>query len=137
MGFEIFLECQRFVFIRESAIPNQFPGFEFCGVRGFAGIVVWNPLLQIGGCAGIFLFWKIYAADDVDVPHRRLQPVFAQGGYAGHASPSAIAWLATRSRRPEQNKGRWNQVTSPARLRPRGLRRAPRFALRPSRGFST
>src|SRR5258708_34886898 len=111
MGFEIFLECQRFVFIRESAIPNQFPGFEFCGVRGFAGIVVWNPLLQIGGCAGIFLFWEIYAADDVDVPHRRLQPLFAPRGYAAHASPSPLARVAPPSRPTEQNKRRWDEGT--------------------------
>src|SRR5260370_20635004 len=113
MGFEIFLECQRFVFIRESAIPNQFPGFEFCGVRGFAGIVVWNPLLQIGGCARIFFFLENFAADDVDVPHPRLPPLFAQGGYAPHASPSTLAWLSPPNPRPPQNKRRYDHSNSP------------------------
>jgi hypothetical protein len=31
--FEVFFECQRFVFIRKRAIPNQHPRLEFCGVR--------------------------------------------------------------------------------------------------------
>ena len=70
MRFEIFLEFQRSVFIREGAIPNKFPRLEFCGVLGFAGIVIRNPPLQIGGGASIFLVGKINTADDVDVPHR-------------------------------------------------------------------
>src|ERR1700736_406862 len=100
MGFEIFLECQRFVLIRKSAIPDQFPGSEFSGVGGFAGVVVRNPPLQIGGCAGIFLFWKIHAADDVDVPHRSSSPSSPKRATPGTTlRPSAIVRL--RHAKPE------------------------------------
>src|SRR5712664_1777628 len=99
VGFKIFFECQSFVFIRKSAIPNQFPRLEFCRVRGLARIMVRDPLLQIGGCPGVFLFWRANAADDVDVPHRRsrvartiadvkwgVSSPSSPAGYAGHAS---------------------------------------------------
>src|SRR5258708_38751943 len=69
MGFEIFFEFQRSVFVREGAVPDQFPGLEFRGVRGLAGIVFREPSLQIRSCADVFLVRKIDAADDVDVPH--------------------------------------------------------------------
>jgi hypothetical protein len=62
VGFEIFLECQRFVFVRECTVPDQFPRPEFGGVRGFAGIMFWNSPLQVSGCANVFLLRKIDAA---------------------------------------------------------------------------
>ena len=71
MRLQIFLEFQCSVFIRKPAIPDQIPGFEFCGVRGPASVVVDYPLLQILGRARIFSIWKTNAADDVDVPHDR------------------------------------------------------------------
>jgi hypothetical protein len=77
MGLEIFLAGQRFVFVRKCAVPSQFPGFEFSRVRGFAGVMLWNAALQIRSSANVFLLREIDAADDVDVPRRLLQPVFA------------------------------------------------------------
>src|ERR1700759_1865485 len=74
MGFEIFLEGQRLVLIRESAIPGQLPGFEFGSVGGFAGIVLRNSPLQVCGRAYVFLVGKLNAADDVDVPPRVPNP---------------------------------------------------------------
>jgi hypothetical protein len=72
MGFEIFLEGQRFVFVREGAIPNQLPRFEFGGVSGSASVVFGDPAFQVGSGAGVFLVGEFNAADDVDVPHRDL-----------------------------------------------------------------
>src|SRR5665213_4350167 len=101
--FEIFLEFKSSVFIGKCAVPHQFPRSELGSMRRFARIMFWKAPLQIRGCADVLLFGKIDAAEDVDVPHGRLrearllqdvyQPVFAQEGYAGHASLSALAWL--------------------------------------------
>jgi hypothetical protein len=33
----------------------NFQGFDFCGVRGLAGIVVGHPPLQVGSRAAVFL----------------------------------------------------------------------------------
>jgi hypothetical protein len=45
-------------------------GLNFA-VCGFTGIMFRYPPLQIRSCSDIFLFGKIDAADDVDVPHGR------------------------------------------------------------------
>src|ERR1700689_2379775 len=74
VGFEVFLEFQCPILIMEGTIPNQFPWLEFCGVRRLACVVLGNPSLKIRGCADVFLFGKISAADDVDVPHRLYSP---------------------------------------------------------------
>ncbi len=70
VGCKIFLEGRRFALIRKGTIPGQFPGFEFGRVSRFSGVVLWNAALQIRSGADVFLFGKINAADDVDVPHR-------------------------------------------------------------------
>src|SRR5882757_6054477 len=75
VGFEISLKCQRLVLVGEGAVPDQFPRLEFGGVRGLAGIMVRDPLFQIGGCPGVFLLWRANAADYVNVPHRCLRVV--------------------------------------------------------------
>jgi hypothetical protein len=74
---EIFLEGQRFIFVREGAVPDELPWFEFGGVSRSAGIVLGQPPLQVFRCANIFLVGKFDAADDVDVSHRVLEPVAA------------------------------------------------------------
>src|ERR1700760_2227462 len=72
--------------MRKSAIPNQFPGFEFCSV----------------GAPRV--------AGSVDDVRSRLQPVFAQGGYAGHATPfGLLRGCATRSPKGE---AWWSQAGS-------------------------
>jgi hypothetical protein len=47
MGFKIFFELQGSVLVRESAIPDQFPRFELCGVCGPSGVVLQDTALQI------------------------------------------------------------------------------------------
>src|ERR1700709_823723 len=73
----------------------------------------------------------IDAAEDVDVPHLRLPPVFAQEGYAGHASPfGLLRGCATRSPKGE---AWWSQAGS--NRRPRHCeRRALPAELWPHRG---
>src|SRR5579863_422718 len=51
VGFEISLEFQSLVLIRESAIPNQIPRLEFCRVGGLSRIMLGYSPLQIRGCA--------------------------------------------------------------------------------------
>src|ERR1700753_3119435 len=95
---QVFLKFERFVFIGESTIPAQFPRFEFSGVSRFPSVMLRYPQFQIRGRADVFLLGKILAADDVDVPHRLPQPVFAlrasQGASLGCAtrSPKGEAW---------------------------------------------
>src|SRR5689334_24482493 len=104
MGFEIFLEGQGFVFVRESAVPDELPRSEFGCVRRSARVVLGNAALQILRRADVFLLWKFDAADDVDVPHRvqalavRIdlcyQPVFALRATPGTTlRPSGNSWL--------------------------------------------
>jgi hypothetical protein len=92
--FQIFLEFKCLEFVRERAIPNQLSGLELRGVRGPAGIVVGYPLLQISGCAGVFLFWKSDAADDVDVPHDRSR--VAEGSCGGFSPSSPFGLCRAR-----------------------------------------
>jgi hypothetical protein len=47
MRFEIFLEGERFVFVRKGTVPDELPWFEFGGVSGSAGIVLGQPPLQV------------------------------------------------------------------------------------------
>jgi hypothetical protein len=93
VAFKIFLEGQRFVLVGEGAIPGQFPGFEFRSVGGFTGVVLQQPPLQICRRSDIFLFGKINAADDLDVPHLILQPVVALRAMPGTLRPSGRARL--------------------------------------------
>src|SRR5260370_9544646 len=61
------------------------------------------------------------------------QPVFAQGGDAGHHASSSGHQVAA----PRIAREMCLAVSQPARLRQRGLRRAPRFVLQESRGCAT
>src|ERR1700722_18957586 len=115
MGFEIFFKFQRPVLVGEGAIPNQFPGFEFGGMSGFAGIMFRQPSLQIRSCTDVFLVRKIDTADDVDVPHRSSLPVFAQEGYAGHHASlfGLLRGCATRSPKGESDDSRYRRLSQP------------------------
>jgi hypothetical protein len=115
VGFKMFFEFKRSIFVRESTVPDQFQGLELSGVGGLARIMFGHPPLQIDSCADILLLWQICAADDVDVPPAcsrktrdpqrtpiwSTQPVFARVGYAGHASPlfAAAPRIARRAKR--------------------------------------
>ena len=115
VGFQIFLEGERFVLIREGAVPHRFPRLEFRGVRGFAGVLLAG--VQIGGDADVFMLREIDASDDVDVPHRH--PCICEGknpfclparlrpsGYAGHhASPLRHRVAAPREARRAKGGG--------------------------------
>ena len=68
VGFQIFLEFQCSHLVWKGAVPDQLPGFEFSGVGRFAGVMFRQPPLQIGSRTNVFLFGKVGAADDVDVP---------------------------------------------------------------------
>src|ERR1700709_2127161 len=82
--------------------------------------MIGHTTLQVGGCASVFLFWEIYAANDVDVPHGRVSAGrchasenlhknlgsdhrrlvvtvrLRPAGYAGHASPKKSGVAAPR-----------------------------------------
>ena len=73
MRLQVFLEVEGVVFVRESTVPSQLPRFELRSMRGFSGVVVRQALLQIRGCAGIFLGRRAPTANDVDVPHCMLR----------------------------------------------------------------
>ena len=75
MGFEVFLESERLVLVREGAVLDELPRPEFGCMGGSAGVVVRYPLFQIRGRSDVFLIRKIDAADDVDVPHRLSGPL--------------------------------------------------------------
>src|SRR5260363_328151 len=72
MRLQIGLECERVRLVRKRAIPDQCPRHEFGRVGRAAGVVIFEALPQVGGCADIFLVGKGYATDDVDVPHAKV-----------------------------------------------------------------
>jgi hypothetical protein len=109
MRFQIFLERECLVLVGEGAISDQFPRFEFGGVRRLAGIVVRYAPLQVFRCADVFLVGKLNAADDVDVPHLQLCPSSPYGLRRARFALRETRGCATRSPKGE---AWWSQAGS-------------------------
>src|SRR5262249_50148884 len=109
VGFEMLLECQRLVLVREGTIPNELPRLELRSVSRFSCVMVRQSPLQVSGCTNVFLIEKVNAPDDVDVPHRSLGPSSPCGLRRAPFALRASRGCATRSPKGE---AWWSQAGS-------------------------
>ena len=99
----------------KAAVPDELPRFELGCVSRPASVVIRYPLLLISGCSDILLVRKIDA--DVDVPHRVSVRCEGQDYIKIALGLRSLGCVSPSS--------------------PFGLRRAPRFFLRATRGCAT
>jgi hypothetical protein len=71
-GLEVELEIVGLLFVRKGDIGNERPGGVLGCLRGFAGIVLGDAPLQIGGYADLAAEITALAFDEVDVMHGRI-----------------------------------------------------------------
>jgi hypothetical protein len=131
VGFEIFLEGQRFVFVREGAVPDKLPRFEFGCVGGSARVMIWYPPFQVGGRTDVLLVGKIDAADDVDVSHRVSAP--CEGKTTSRLLCGYGVWPASARLRPSGYAGHHASSFGQLVAAPRVARRAKRGGARRDR----
>ena len=119
MRFQVFLELIGLYFLRECDIALQFPRHEFRRVGRLSRVVIRKPLFQIFLCANVDLARGCHAADDVNVVHTLLQPVFVRRSphYAGQASLRSRFGLAAPGEARRAKPGAPGETRTPTPLR--------------------